>query len=65
MCDIAEINRVKGKLEGLNYVIQDASLDFIPKALVTLSDEEMEIMGKLISKLENHPDVVQVFDNIQ
>lgn len=33
--------------------------------MVSLSDDEMELMSKIVKKLEELPEIVEIHDNIQ
>ncbi|KDR09380.1 hypothetical protein L798_00947 [Zootermopsis nevadensis] len=64
VCEPLVLNKVKGKLEKLQYKIKTADCEFIPKRQVTLSDADLEVVKKLYDKLEDDPDVVRLYDNI-
>ena len=42
-----------------------SELEYIPHTLVSLSDEPLQQAEKLIDTLEDHTDVVRVYDNIE
>lgn len=42
-----------------------SELEYVPHTLVSLSSEPLHQAEKLIDSLEDHMDVVRVFDNIQ
>lgn len=52
-------------MEEKKYTVEDFKLTYIPKMMVSLSDDEMEFMSKIVQKLEELPEVVEVYDNIQ
>ncbi|XP_069704983.1 translational activator of cytochrome c oxidase 1-like isoform X2 [Periplaneta americana] len=64
LCEASLLHRVRGKLEKLQYSIKTAECEFIALHHVALSDADLEAVGKLYNKLEEDPDVVQLFDNI-
>ena len=45
--------------------VLSSELEFIPHTLVSLSDENLQQAGQLIDALEDHMDVVRVYDNIE
>lgn len=52
-------------MEEKKYTVEDFKLTYIPKMMVSLSDDEMEFMSKIVQKLEELPEVVEVYDNVQ
>jgi transcriptional/translational regulatory protein YebC/TACO1 len=64
VCAPLVLNKVKGKLEKLQYNIKTADCEFIPKRQVTLSDADLEAVRKMCDKLDDDPDVVRLYDNI-
>lgn len=56
---------MKIKLQEFNYTIEELKLTFVPKLTVSLNEDEMSLMSKIIARLEEHPDVVEIHDNIQ
>ncbi|XP_013786906.1 uncharacterized protein LOC106470872 [Limulus polyphemus] len=61
----AEFPKVKKYLEQAKYPIEETGLEFLPHVRVALSEEHMQLTGQLINLLEDIPDVVKVFDNIE
>lgn len=64
-CDFSHLHKVKKNLEEMKYTIEDFKITYIPKMMVSLDDDEMELMSKIIQRLEEVPEVVVVYDNIQ
>lgn len=64
ICSTGVFNKVQEALAKLNYKINSASIEFIPNKVQTLSDTDLEICSNLVSKLENHPEIVRVFNNV-
>ncbi|KAL1122248.1 hypothetical protein AAG570_003653 [Ranatra chinensis] len=64
ICEIENLNSVKSKLEGLKYSIKNADFEFLPNTRVALADQDLEAMSKLLDKLEEHPDIIKIYDNI-
>lgn len=63
-CSSTEVSKVKNKLEELNYKIIQADVEYLPLTCVTLSEEEMELVGKLYDRLSNIEEVVKIYTNI-
>lgn len=64
-CAKTSLKKVQDALENeCKYVIRSASVEFIPLKLATLTDEELEMCGKLYEKLEALPEIVKISDNI-
>lgn len=61
---MTNLHKVKTGLQALKYTIEDAKITMIPKIKVELSEDEMELVGNIIEKLEQLPVVVSVDDNI-
>lgn len=64
ICEQNILNVVSSKLQVLKYNVKSADFNFIPTAKIELSDTDIETVSKLIEKLEEHPDVISVYDNI-
>lgn len=45
--------------------VLSSELEYVPHTLVSLSDERAQQAEKLIDTLEDHMDVVRVYDNIE
>lgn len=45
--------------------VLSSELEYFPRKLVSLSDEPLQQAQKLIDTLEDHLDVVRVYDNIE
>lgn len=65
ICEYSQLHKVKKNLEEKKYTIEDFKLTYIPKMMVSLSDDEMEFMSKIVQKLEELPEIVEVYDNVQ
>lgn len=64
LCSPPAFNKVQVALVELNYKIISASLEYIPNKLQTVSESDLELCSRLFEKLENHQDVVKLYDNI-
>ncbi|XP_067649976.1 probable transcriptional regulatory protein MMOB1910 [Haliotis asinina] len=63
ICDPTTLMSVKGKLEG-HVDIRSFMVDFLPMTTVSPPPQELEILDKLIEKMEENPDVQRVFFNV-
>ncbi|XP_023211336.1 translational activator of cytochrome c oxidase 1-like [Centruroides sculpturatus] len=45
--------------------LDNANVEYIPRIRVTLSDELLEVAGKLCTMLEELPEVINIYDNIE
>ncbi|KAG8140562.1 hypothetical protein E2320_003239 [Naja naja] len=61
---VSTLHQVREKLESLGLCSLSAGLEFIPVVHAQLSDAEMEGAVKLLEALEDHVDVVRVYNNI-
>lgn len=52
-------------MEEKKYTVGDFKITYVPKMMVSLSDDEMELMSKIVRKLEELPEVVEIYDNIE
>lgn len=64
-CDANDFYQVKKHIESSNYVIDDAKMEYIPRIRITLTDELLETAEKLYNMLEELPDVINIYDNIE
>uniref|UniRef100_G3NVP7 Translational activator of cytochrome c oxidase 1 n=1 Tax=Gasterosteus aculeatus aculeatus TaxID=481459 RepID=G3NVP7_GASAC len=65
ICDMAEVRKVRASLEQLGMQITSAGLEFVPRTLCPLDQEQLDAASTLIEALNDCPDVVRVWDNIQ
>lgn len=56
---------IKGALEKRNYEIVRAEIEYIPKELAVLEDEDLEKIAAVYAKMEAIPEVVNIHDNIE
>lgn len=63
-CASQDFMNVKRGLETLNFVIESASVDFLPINPVTIGDQDRELLEIVIQKLENMDDVMKVHVNL-
>uniref|UniRef100_A0A1A7XHY5 Translational activator of cytochrome c oxidase 1 n=1 Tax=Iconisemion striatum TaxID=60296 RepID=A0A1A7XHY5_9TELE len=65
ICAMVDLNKVRGSLEGLGMQILSAGLEFVPRNNTSLDEDQLEEASALIEALNDCPDVVRVWDNIQ
>ncbi|CAG2058236.1 unnamed protein product [Timema podura] len=64
VCAAEQFHHVKKKLMELHYQIHSAGQMYIARNYVTLSDTDLQAVTKLCEKLEEHVDVMCLYDNI-
>ncbi|XP_028636437.1 translational activator of cytochrome c oxidase 1 [Grammomys surdaster] len=65
ICDASSLHQVRKKLDSLGLCPVSCSLEFIPHSKVHLAEPELEQAVHLIQALNNHEDVIHVYDNIE
>lgn len=65
ICDKSLMNKIKTQLQLRKYNVHSAEIRFNPSSLVKLQDPDRELVKVLIEKLEEMPDVENVFDNVE
>ncbi len=60
-----DVRKVRASLEELGMQITSAGLEFLPRTLLSLNQDQMDAASTLIEALNDCPDVVRVWDNIQ
>lgn len=56
---------MRASLEELGMQIESAGLDYVPRALISLDQGQLDAASTLIEALAGNPDVVRVWDNIR
>ncbi|KAF3704432.1 Translational activator of cytochrome c oxidase 1 [Channa argus] len=64
ICDIADLRKVRASLEDVGMQISSAGLEFVPRILLSLDQDQLDAASTLIEALNDCPDVVRVWDNI-
>ncbi|KAG8312254.1 Translational activator of mitochondrially encoded cytochrome c oxidase I [Homalodisca vitripennis] len=64
-CDMGQLHKVRDNLAELKYSIEETKITLIPKMKVSLNEDEMDFMSNIVAKLEDHPEVVDIYDNIE
>jgi len=65
ICDFSDYGTLQQALESNSIEVKESQLLRIPSHTKTLSDEQVEDMIKLVEKLEDDEDVVNVFHNME
>ncbi|OCT60067.1 translational activator of cytochrome c oxidase 1 [Xenopus laevis] len=65
ICDIPSLREVRSSLSSFGLVPISSGAEFCPKTTVQLSDTDMEQASHLLDLLNNHPEVIRVYDNIE
>lgn len=60
-----DLRKVRASLEELGMQITSAGLEFVPRTLSSLDQDQLDAASTLIEALNDCPDVVRVWDNIQ
>lgn len=62
---MTDLQKVRLSLENLGMQIVSAGLEFVPRTLLPLHQDQLDAASTLIESLNDCPDVVRVWDNIQ
>ncbi|XP_029102702.1 translational activator of cytochrome c oxidase 1 isoform X2 [Scleropages formosus] len=65
ICEPSSLRGVRSALESLGLATQSAALEFVSCNHAVLPLEQLEAASQLLDSLNEHPDVVRVWDNIQ
>ncbi|XP_010749607.3 translational activator of cytochrome c oxidase 1 [Larimichthys crocea] len=65
ICDMMDLKKVRASLEELGVQITSAGLEFVPRTFLSLDEGQLDAASALIEALNDYPDVVRVWDNIQ
>ncbi|XP_074519437.1 translational activator of cytochrome c oxidase 1 isoform X2 [Halichoeres trimaculatus] len=65
ICDLSELTKVRASLADLGMQVISTSLEFVPSTFATLDQTQLEAASSLIGALNDHSDVVRVWDNIE
>ena len=60
-----DTGKVRASLEQQGMTITSAGLEFFPRTLLSLDEDNLNAASMLIETLTDCPDVVRVWDNIQ
>lgn len=56
--------QVKQGLERLGYEITYASVDYLPKSRIAISEEDAKQLATIMQKLEDNDDVIKIHVNV-
>ncbi len=59
-----ELQLVKENLEEAGLEIKEAGLTYLPQNLLELEDKELEIYSNFFDKVDEHDDVVEIYNNL-
>lgn len=63
-CNPTHVNSVKKQIEDNNLEVSSAESDFVPLHWVTLQGPELTVAQTIYEKINDHEEVVKIFDNI-
>lgn len=64
-CEMTALRRVQASLEELGTAVVSAGMEFVPRTEIALDEEQLDAASTLVEALNEYPDVVRVWDNIQ
>ncbi|CAG9767204.1 unnamed protein product [Ceutorhynchus assimilis] len=64
LCSKQNFPECQKLLENLGYRIVNASVDYIPNKMQEIGPTDLELFEKLMKKLDEMPEVVRLFDNV-
>ncbi|XP_034563810.1 translational activator of cytochrome c oxidase 1 [Notolabrus celidotus] len=65
ICDMTDLRKVRASLVDLGMQITSAGLEFVPRTLTSLDQDQLDTASVLVEALNDWPEVVRVWDNIQ
>ncbi|XP_063281666.1 translational activator of cytochrome c oxidase 1 [Pelobates fuscus] len=65
ICDVPSLHDVRSNLVSLGLVPISSGLEFLPNIKINLSDTDMESASQLLELINDQPDVMRVYDNIE
>ena len=63
--DYTAFGTLSAALEENSLVIKKGALEFLPNSTISLNDEQMSELEKLLDKLEDDDDVQAVYTNVE
>lgn len=64
-CETTALRKVQASLKDLGTSIVFAGMEFVPRTQIALDEEQIDAASTLVEVLNEYPDVVRVWDNIQ
>ena len=66
ICVPNDMIQISNKLiKGSGCILLSANIEYLPKNLITLNDNHLEKVDKLLGKILKHEDVVKTYDNVE
>lgn len=65
ICDMTDVRKVQASLEEQGMQVTSSGLEFAPRTLMSLDQDQLNAATMLIEALSDNPDVMRVWDNIQ
>ncbi|XP_046847094.1 probable transcriptional regulatory protein Cthe_2075 [Xenia sp. Carnegie-2017] len=66
VCASSDLIQVSNRLtKEKNYTLVSANLEYLPRTLIKLNDQNLVKVSKLLEKIHEHEDVIKIYDNIQ
>lgn len=62
---MTDVKKVRTSLEDLGMQVTSSGLEFVPRILATLKEDHLMAASTLLDALNDYPDVVRIWDNIQ
>ncbi|KAG8446989.1 hypothetical protein GDO86_014436 [Hymenochirus boettgeri] len=65
ICDMPSLREVHSRLSSFGLLPISSRPEFLPTTTVQLSDSDMEQASHLLDLINNHPEVIKIYDNIE
>lgn len=62
---MTDVRKVQASLEEQGMRVTSSGLEFAPRTLMSLDQDQLNVATMLIEALSDNPDVMRVWDNIQ
>lgn len=62
---MTDVRKVQASLEEQGMQVTSSGLEFAPRTLMSLDQDQLNVATMLIEALSDNPDVMRVWDNIQ
>lgn len=64
-CEMTDLRKVQASLQALGTAVVSAGMEFVPRTQIALDEDQLDAASTLVEALNEYPDVVRVWDNIQ
>lgn len=64
-CEMTDLRTVQASLQALGTAVVSAGMEFVPRTQIALDEDQLDAASTLVEALNEYPDVVRVWDNIQ